>query len=583
MSQAFVDAVSRLSSALDRDDIPWKNLVQALLVTVYAFETGLQLRQHAHYSPKRHPSPPSILQSHISQETFAKSQAYGRAKSQFALVSGLYAQLITAAIIHFDIYAHVWAASQHFLNTDGFHRLPFSLPKGEIAVSIAWTIGMFVVRELPSLPLTYYQHFVLEEAHGFNKMTRTLFISDTLKQWAIGLVIGCPLIGAVVGIIRWAGPNFVAYVCGFLLVFQIVAQIAYPTIIQPLFNTLTPLPDGPLKLRIEKLASALKFPLKSLHVVDGSKRSSHSNAYFSGLPFSKKFIVIFDSLICQARHDEIEAVLAHELGHWAHRDPTKLLLLAQATVLVNFGLFSFFIQNASLYSAFGFQLAPTSSPLLNKVLNKAVPAFSSTPAIAITEYLPVIVGLELFQLVLGPMDALIKFLMNSAVRRMEFAADRFAAELARPKLPPAELAQAAASATAPVKTATAGKDGDGSATDRASSPSSGEDEEEDTAAQLAARASTNGAAKGTGADGEQSVSAKALIKATELDESERDDPECLTPYAKLLGQALIRLHVENLSTIYYDSLYSAWNHSHPTLLERLNALQPFVQKAEKAQ
>ncbi|KAE8210642.1 hypothetical protein CF327_g5508 [Tilletia walkeri] len=556
---SFVDAIGRISSILDRDDIPWKPLVQALLLSVYAFETGLQLRQHAHYNPKRHPSPPSVLQPYITQETFAKSQAYGRAKSQFAFVSGFIAQVITALVVHFDVYAHVWTYSTSVLNSVDF------LPKGEIAASIAWTIGMFVVREIPSLPLAWYQHFRLEEAHGFNKMTLGTFISDTLKQWAIGLVIGCPLIGAVVWIIRWAGVNFVAYVCGFLLVFQILAQILYPTVIQPLFNKLTPLPDGPLKLRIEKLASVLKFPLKSLHVIDGSKRSSHSNAYFSGLPFSKKFIVLFDSLVCQARHDEIEAVLAHELGHWAHRDPTKLLVLAQGTVLFNFSLFSFFIQNRSIYSAFGFQVDPTSSSFINKaasvLLNNGAKNIASAP------YLPVIVGLELFQLVLGPADALVKFMMNSSIRRMEFAADRFAAELERPKLSKEELeasAKAAASLSAASGPASSKVEG-----------GSGED--------AVTKAGDNSAAKDDKKETSESVSARALVKAIELDDSEKEDPDCKTPYAKLLGQALIRLHVENLSTIYYDSLYSAWNHSHPTLMERLNALQPFVLKAEKAQ
>ncbi|KAE8271748.1 hypothetical protein A4X09_0g605 [Tilletia walkeri] len=556
---SFVDAIGRISSILDRDDIPWKPLVQALLLSVYAFETGLQLRQHAHYNPKRHPSPPSVLQPYITQETFAKSQAYGRAKSQFAFVSGFIAQVITALVVHFDVYAHVWTYSTSVLNSVDF------LPKGEIAASIAWTIGMFVVREIPSLPLAWYQHFRLEEAHGFNKMTLGTFISDTLKQWAIGLVIGCPLIGAVVWIIRWAGVNFVAYVCGFLLVFQILAQILYPTVIQPLFNKLTPLPDGPLKLRIEKLASVLKFPLKSLHVIDGSKRSSHSNAYFSGLPFSKKFIVLFDSLVCQARHDEIEAVLAHELGHWAHRDPTKLLVLAQGTVLFNFSLFSFFIQNRSIYSAFGFQVDPTSSSFINKaasvLLNNGAKNIASAP------YLPVIVGLELFQLVLGPADALVKFIMNSSIRRMEFAADRFAAELERPKLSKEEL-EASAKAAASLSAASA----------PASSKVEGGSEED-----AVTKAGDNSATKDDKKETSESVSARALVKAIELDDSEKEDPDCKTPYAKLLGQALIRLHVENLSTIYYDSLYSAWNHSHPTLMERLNALQPFVLKAEKAQ
>ncbi|KAK0538433.1 zinc metalloprotease [Tilletia horrida] len=564
MGSLFVDAVQRLSSSLDRDDIPWKTVVQTLLLGVYLFESALQLRQHAHYSPQRHPSPPTVLQPFISQETFVKSQAYGRAKSQFAFVSGFVAQLIAVLIVHFDVYAHVWT-----LSTSALRSLDF-LPQGEIAASIAWTIGMFVVRELPSLPLTYYQHFHLEEAHGFNKMTHSVWIADTLKQWVLGLVIGMPLLGAVVAIIRWAGQNFVAYVCAFLLIFQILAQILYPTVIQPLFNTLTPLPDGPLKLRIEKLASALRFPLKSLHVIDGSKRSSHSNAYFSGLPFSKKFIVLFDSLICQARHDEIEAVLAHELGHWAHKDPTKLLVLAQSTLLFNFGLFSFFVQNRSLYSAFGFELVPA-SPFLSKASSFLHSATGKQP-IATAPYLPVIVGLEIYQLVLGPADALIKFLMNSAVRRMEFAADRFAAELERPKPSRAELE---ASAEKAKTVAAAGAKAEGSESEKKEAPAS------DVAANGASAA---GAEKGNGEkETAESVSARALVKATELDASEREDPECKTPYAKLLGQALIRLHVENLSTVYYDSLYSAWNHSHPTLLERLNALQPFVLKAEKAQ
>jgi len=465
-------------------------------------------------------------------------------------------------------------------------------------------MGMFVVREIPSLPLTYYQHFVLEAAHGFNKMTVSTFVSDTVKQWLIGLVIGCPLIGAVVWIIRWAGANFVAYVCAFLLVFQILAQLLYPTVIQPLFNKLTPLPEGPLKLRIEKLASMLKFPLKSLHVIDGSKRSSHSNAYFSGLPFSKKFIVLFDSLICQARHDEIEAVLAHELGHWAHRDPTKLLVIAQATVLFNFGLFSFFIQNASLYSAFGFGLTPTSSPLLNKAASAVLQSVTGAKKpIAMAPYLPVIVGLELFQLVLGPADALVKFLMNSAVRRMEFAADRFAAELRRPVPTKAELeeasargaaAAAAAAASAASSSAaaasskatassTAGTDASGKVDQGPSSATSDSEGHADNDAKSNGAAAAANGGKDEEKESAESVSARALVKATELDESARDDPDCKTPYAKLLGQALIRLHVENLSTVYYDSLYSAWNHSHPTLLERLNALQPFVLKAEKAQ
>ena len=156
---------------------------------------------------------------------------------------------------------------------------------------------------IPSLPLSVYQTFVLEERHGFNKTTPSLFVTDLLKGWAVGFVIGSPFLAAFLYVFKWAGDRFVPWLMGFLYVFlhfshllyaqiipsrlsfQVIMVIIYPTLIQPLFNKLAPLPPSELRSRIESLASKLKFPLKHLYEIDGSKRSSHSNAYFFGLPW----------------------------------------------------------------------------------------------------------------------------------------------------------------------------------------------------------------------------------------------------------------------------------------------------------
>lgn len=160
---------------------------------------------------------------------------------------------------------------------------------------------------IPTLPLSIYQTFVLEEKHGFNKTTPALFVADLFKGWAIGSIIGAPFLSAFLYVVKWAGDRFVPWLMAFLcvpvaefffhksgslpvcvnprLTFQMCMVVVYPTIIQPLFNKLSPLAEGELRSRIEALASKLKFPLKHMYEIDGSKRSSHSNAYFYGLPW----------------------------------------------------------------------------------------------------------------------------------------------------------------------------------------------------------------------------------------------------------------------------------------------------------
>jgi len=254
--------------------------------------------------------------------------------------------------------------------------------------------------------VNYYQHFVLEQEFGFNKMTTKLWVTDILKGQALSLALGVPLGAAFLAIVKRTGDSFFYYLWVFTLAIQLAAATLYPILIIPLFNKLTPLEPGPLKERVEALAAKLKFPLDELQVIDGSTRSSHSNAYFTGLPWKKK-IVIFDTLLDSSTTSEVEAVLAHELGHWKLGHTTRMLLISQVQTFYIFSLFSVFIKNKSLYSAFGFR-------------NER----------------PIIIGLMLFNEVLAPLDIPIKLALNSLTRSMEYQAGKLISKISPSPNPP---------------------------------------------------------------------------------------------------------------------------------------------------
>ncbi|KAI0919502.1 hypothetical protein AcV5_001554 [Taiwanofungus camphoratus] len=433
------------------DPIDWKFYVQAFSWGVCLFESYLLLRQYPLYSKT---APPPALANHFTPDVFAKSQAYGKDKARFSLVAGLYKQTLDSAMLHYGLYAWAWQVGGHILARFGYG------PEYEILQSIAFAYVLFFVSSIPTLPLSIYQTFVLEEKHGFNKTTPALFVADLFKGWAIGSIIGAPFLSAFLYVVKWAGDRFVPWLMAFLLTFQMCMVVVYPTIIQPLFNKLSPLAEGELRSRIEALASKLKFPLKHMYEIDGSKRSSHSNAYFYGLPWSKH-IVIFDTLIKQSKSEEVEAVLAHELGHWYYMHPMKLLFVSQLHIFSILALFPAFSRAPPMLRAFDFPAHVAAQP-------------------------PTIVAFLLFQMIISPLEAIVGIGMNAISRRFEYQADRFACQL------------------------------------------------------------------------------QNMLKAEDMiDMGDR------------LGRALVALHVKNLSTVWVDWLYSAYHHSHPTLTERLKALEGF--------
>lgn len=217
---------------------------------------------------------------------------------------------------------------------------------------VALIVSVMAISGLIDLPLSLYMQFVIEERFGFNRMTLRLFIVDLIKQLALGLVIGTPVLLAVLWLMAQMGERWWLYVWLFWCAFNLLILFVYPTWIAPLFNSFTPLEDAALKERIEALLSRCGFSSSGLFVMDGSKRSAHGNAYFTGFGRTKR-IVFFDTLLGKLQPEEVEAVLAHELGHFHHRHIVKRIVLIFGTTLILLFALGQLMQTDWFYSGLG--------------------------------------------------------------------------------------------------------------------------------------------------------------------------------------------------------------------------------------
>ena len=202
-----------------------------------------------------------------------------------------------------------------------------------LSYGVALIVSVMTISGLIDLPLSLYTQFVIEERFGFNRMTLRLFFADLAKQLALGLIIGIPVLLAVLWLMTQMGANWWLYVWLFWCGFNLLILFIYPAWIAPLFNKFTPLEDTALKQRIEALLSRCGFASSGLFVMDGSKRSAHGNAYFTGFGKTKR-IVFFDTLLGRLQPEEVEAVLAHELGHFRHRHIVKRIVMIFAMTLL---------------------------------------------------------------------------------------------------------------------------------------------------------------------------------------------------------------------------------------------------------
>jgi len=273
----------------------------------------------------------------------------------------------------------------------------WSLRLDDLSYGLAMIFSVMVISGLIDLPLSLYSQFVIEERHGFNRMTLGLFVTDLLKQTLLGIAIGAPVITAVLWLMGAMGQYWWLYVWLFWSGFNLLIMFVYPTWIAPLFNKFSPLEDGEMKSRIEALLTRCGFRSSGLFVMDGSKRSSHGNAYFTGFGNTKR-IVFFDTLLSRLEPPEVEAVLAHELGHFRKKHVVKRMVLMFAGSLAFLWLLGQLIDAPWFYTGLG------------------VPAQSTALA------------LILFFLVMPVFTFPLSPLMSNLSRRHEFEADAYAAQ-----------------------------------------------------------------------------------------------------------------------------------------------------------
>ncbi len=274
------------------------------------------------------------------------------------------------------------------------------LSDDSIAHGMALIISTVMLLNIAELPLNYYRTFVIEQKYGFNKMTPGMFITDLTKQFILGLLLGMPLLFGVLWLMEKMGENWWLYAWFVWIAFNILILAVYPTWIAPLFNKFTPLEDASLKSRIEQLMNKCGFKSSGLFVMDGSRRSNHGNAYFTGFGKTKR-IVFFDTLLSRLNAAEIEAVLAHELGHFKHHHVIKRIILSFAMSLFFLWILGYLMEQSWFYQGLGVSVA-------------------SIPSAAM--------ALLLFFLVMPVFTFFLRPLSSLYSRKHEFEADKYAAQ-----------------------------------------------------------------------------------------------------------------------------------------------------------
>jgi STE24 endopeptidase len=349
-------------------------------------------------------SPPKATVKLYGEKECTAAIHYQTDRLKYGIIHGIWETLMGAAQLWFGFLPVTWDWSARFLLFTG---LPVTSP----LQAASWTLILGGISLLLGLPWSLYKTFSLEAKHGFNKTTMRTFITDTIKSIVLGAVFTPPIIAGVAYVLEKSGPNVALQLWAFLLALSIFMLSIYP-LIQKLFNKFTPLEPGKLRSEIEGLAASLKFPLKKLFVIDGSKRSAHSNAYFFGF-FKSKRIVLFDTLLEQCNNKQIVAVLSHELGHWWHQHTWILFIIGQLQMLAQLQLFTLFRNDTRLYTDFGFATRSTSYTTTN---GGVFPPSS-------------FVALVLFGYLTGPLDEVLSFFMNMISRKFEYQADAFAVSL----------------------------------------------------------------------------------------------------------------------------------------------------------
>lgn len=325
---------------------------------------------------------PDELEDVYNREEYSKSQDYKKENYRFSLLTSSFTMLLTLCFFIFKGFAWV----------DGFAR---GFSNNEISVALIFFGIIMIGSDILNTPFSYYHTFVIEEKFGFNKTSKKLFLVDKIKGWLLSVLIGGGILAIIIWFYNKTGDLFWIYTWLFIGVFTIFMTMFYSSLIVPLFNKQTPLEEGTLKESIYAFSKKAGFTLNNIYVIDGSKRSTKANAYFSGFG-AKKRIVLYDTLINDLSTNEIVAVLAHEIGHYKKKHVMVNMFVSLLLTGITLFVFSLLIDNA----------------ILSEALSVKMPSFH--------------IGLVTFGILYSPISELTGILMNYISRRFEYQADNYA-------------------------------------------------------------------------------------------------------------------------------------------------------------
>lgn len=355
-------------------------IIIAILLINFIIDKILDVLNAKHFNDELPPE----LQDVYDEKEYKRSQKYKATNQRFSYITSTFSLIITLAFFFLDGFEFVDNIAREYSSNN-------------IVIALLFFGIIMLASDIITTPFAYYKTFVIEEEFGFNKTTKKTFFLDKIKSWIMMIALGGGILALIVWFYEFTGKNFWLYAWAFITVFSVFMNMFYSRLIVPIFNKQTPLEEGDLRNKISDYAKTVGFKLSKIFVIDGSKRSTKANAYFSGFG-SEKRVTLYDTLINDLEDEEIVAVLAHEVGHYKKRhiiyNLTSSILLTGLTLYI----LSLLVSN----------------PLLSSALGVEIQSFH--------------VGLIAFALLYSPISEITGLIMNLISRKFEYQADNYAKE-----------------------------------------------------------------------------------------------------------------------------------------------------------
>jgi len=358
----------------------WLFVLIFLLIFNYIFSTVLELINNKNWKDLI----PKELKNYYSKEKYLKARNYKKEHGKISFISSTLSTIITLSLLNLGIYG--WVSDYFVMNYENY-----------FIQSGLFFLSFFLLNTIVSIPFQYYSTFYIEEKYGFNKTTLKVFITDRIKGILLSILIGGLILFIALFIYHKIENNFWVYLWIFISAFIIFIQMFYTSLIVPLFNKLTPLEEGSLKNKINEYSKKIGYSIDNIFIIDGSKRSTKANAYFSGIG-PKKTIALFDTLVEKHTEEELVSVLAHEVGHYKKKHIFQGLIIS----ILQIALMTFLLELC------------LNNEILIKSLGGTTPTFH--------------LGIIIFSFLFSPIGLIMGTLMNIISRKNEFEADNYAKE-----------------------------------------------------------------------------------------------------------------------------------------------------------